>query len=152
MTTHSNSASILVAGPIIASFVLFHQIARNPNNAQVKEYQILLEIAAGYWLRLSMASAPVCIGAEVAELATIARDLHIMSTSQQTSTGHDVYSQQIPPASSGVNSASQPDSDSFPSNLTSINDANELLDPNKFDPWYGNWDFDADVSWTDYTT
>jgi hypothetical protein len=132
--------------------VLFDLVARDLNDSENAENQAFLEVAAGYWLRLAMASESDCIGKLLAQFAGISRDL-LASVTHRGSTSHRRSGQPLSsfPLSDGVDIERTPnyrdnqEGDNLNISVEEATDSNLVTN----DPWFGIWDFGEDMSWID---
>lgn len=77
--------------PLIAVFILFDLVVYNPEHVETKRNQAYLEISAGYFTRLELATDGGWRGCHIAELTSIARDclnretsVHVVSIPRRT--------------------------------------------------------------------
>lgn len=141
--------------------MLFDLVARDLNESENLENQAFLEVSAGYWLRLAMASDSDCIGKLLAQFAGISRDLLASNTRRGSGPNHRSVQVFSSLSHSNVQSGmglggSLNYSDTLPvpphregENLhTSVREATES-NPITTDPWFGIWDFGEDMTWID---
>lgn len=141
--------------------MLFDLIARDPNESENVENQAFLEVSAGYWLRLAMASDSDCIGKLLAQFAGISRDLLASNTRQgprpHHRSGQVLSSSPHSDVQSGMDiEGSLNYRDKFPVPLNREGDdlhtsAEEATESNSItsDLWFGIWDFGEDMTWID---
>lgn len=138
--------------------MLFDLVARDLQNPENSENQAFLEVSAGYWLRLAMASDSDCIGKLLAQFAGISRDL-LASDTHGASASHHRFGQSLSSFqhSDGIDLESSLNyRDTFPAPPHREGDslhtsAEEATESNSMttDPWFGIWDFGEDMTWTD---
>lgn len=136
-------------------------MVRNLDDPKVAENQAFLEVSAGYWLRLSMASDPDCIGKLLAQFASISRDLLASSTHQTSAPIHPSRQALSSVPHSDVRSGlevegSLGDYNGYPDapqqegdNLTRSGQAGRESNLTLTDPWLGIWDLGEDMAWID---
>ena len=138
--------------------MLFDLVARDLNDPENLENQTFLEVSAGYWLRLAMASDSDCIGNLLAQFAGISRDL-LASDTHRGSPPHHRPGQALRsfPHLDGIDtegSLNYRDTFLVPPLREGDNlhaSAEEATESNSItgDPWFGIWDFGEDMTWTD---
>jgi hypothetical protein len=134
---------------------------RNPDDPETPDNQVFLEVAAGFWLQLAMASETDCLGQLFAQFAAISRDLLAANTGSRLSpprtSEQALDSSQQPDARAGIDAriASHNGQDNLAlrgevtSNMDLYEEELQAFNPMPTDPWHRNFWRGEETSWID---